>query len=80
MGLPAPNNIRGTPTWEEKPAERKHPSRRRKRNQNGIPRLAASEMGRVQTEPWQETVGGCGVVGPGRFLAVEVEMAWNGLP
>ena len=46
----------------------------------GIPRLAASKMGRVQTEPWQETDGGCRVVGPGRFLAVEVEMAWNGLP
>ena len=51
MGLPAAGHTCGTPKWEEEPSERKHPSRRRKRNQTGIPRLAASEMGRVQTEP-----------------------------
>jgi len=33
MGLPVPSYTWNTPTWEEKPSERKHPSRRRKRNQ-----------------------------------------------
>ena len=51
MGLPSPGDTRGTPIWEEKPSERKHPSRRRKRNQSRFPELAASEMGTVQTEP-----------------------------
>src|SRR3989442_12204158 len=65
------------PMWEEKPSERKHPSTRRKRNQEGIPKVAASKMGRDQTEPWQETVRGCGVIGPSRFLAFKVLEAWN---
>jgi len=80
MGLPTPGNTRGTPIWEGEPSERKHPSRRRKRNQLRFPELAASEMGIVQTEPWRETSGECGVVGPGCFLVAEIEMAWNGLP
>ncbi len=50
MGLPAAGDTCGTPKWEEEPSERKHPSRRRKRNQTGIPKVAASKMGRVQTE------------------------------
>ena len=35
---------------KSEPAELKHLSRQRKRNQNEIPRVAASEMGRAQTE------------------------------
>src|SRR5439155_972696 len=33
MGLPTPGDTWGTPIWEGEPAERKHPSRRWRRNQ-----------------------------------------------
>jgi hypothetical protein len=37
MGLPTPGNTWGTPIWEGEPSERKHPSRRWKRNQLRFP-------------------------------------------
>ena len=37
MGLPSPGDTWGTPIWEGEPSERKHPSRRRKRNQLRFP-------------------------------------------
>lgn len=48
---------------EREPPERKHLSRGRKRNQHGIPLVAASEMGTVQTESRRETCGRCRVKG-----------------
>jgi hypothetical protein len=48
---------------EREPPERKHLSRGRKRNQHGIPLVAASEMGTVQTESRKETCGRCRVKG-----------------
>ena len=44
---------------EARPAELKHLSRQRKRHQNEIPIVAASEVGRAQTR-----VSDSGVVGP----------------
>jgi hypothetical protein len=49
---------------EREPPERKHLSRGRKRNQHGIPLVAASEMGTVQTESHAERHGRCRVKGP----------------
>ena len=49
---------------EREPPERKHLSRGRKRNQHGIPLVAASEMGKVQTESHVEKRGRCRVKGP----------------
>jgi len=80
IGLPAAGDTCGTPVWEREPLERKHPSRERKRNQLRFPDVAASGKGRVQTEPVWETMQGCGVVGPDRVLACEVEVAWKGRP
>src|SRR6266516_3905723 len=37
MGLPTPGDTWGTPIWEGEPAERKHPSRRWRRNQLRFP-------------------------------------------
>jgi len=58
MGLP-----RICSFTEREPPERKHLSRGRKRNQHGIPLVAASEMGKVQTESRKETCGRCRVKG-----------------
>ena len=41
----------GTPARVRKPAGRKHPSRRRKRNQPRFPEVSAREKGTAQTEP-----------------------------
>ena len=46
---------------EARPAELKHLSRQRKRNQTEIPLVAASERGRAQTEVFD-----LGVVGPAK--------------
>ena len=51
----------GTPARVGKPAGRKHPSRRRKRNQPRFPELSAREKGIAQTEPPVERQVGCGV-------------------
>lgn len=48
---------------EREPPERKHLSRGRKRNQNGIPIVAASETGTVQTESRIEKYEKCSVKG-----------------
>jgi hypothetical protein len=48
---------------EREPPERKHLSRGRKRNQHGIPLVAASETGTVQTESHAEKHGRCRVKG-----------------
>jgi hypothetical protein len=48
---------------ERVPPERKHLSRGRKRNQHGIPLVAASETGKVQTESGKETYWRCRVKG-----------------
>ena len=56
MGLPAAGNTCSAPSEGWEPPERKHPSRGRKRNQPRFPEVAASEKGRVQTEPARETV------------------------
>ena len=62
MGLPTvPLRSHGAPLWEREPPERKHLSRGRKRNQHGIPLLAASETGKVQTESHAERHGRCRV-------------------
>src|SRR3990172_351395 len=61
MRLLTDSSESGAPSQEREPAERKHLSRRRKRNQNGIPLVAASEMGKVQTESHGETRGRCRV-------------------
>ena len=64
--------------WE--PPELKHLSRGRKRNQNGIPPVAASEKGKVQTELHAETHGECRVVGPTAFSLASAnwkKMGWN---
>ena len=58
MGLP-----RICSFTEREPPERKHLSRGRKRNQHGIPLVAASEMGKVQTESHTEMCGRCRVKG-----------------
>ena len=66
MGLPTmvPSGTVVLPKREREPPELKHLSRGRKRNQNGIPSLAASEKGRVQIESHEETYGRCKVKGP----------------
>ncbi len=48
---------------EARPAELKHLSRRRKRNQIEIPKVAASEQGRAQTKVFD-----FGVVGPSQKI------------
>jgi hypothetical protein len=64
MGLPTVVlRSYGAPGREREPPERKHLSRGRKRNQNGIPLLAASEKGKVQTESHAEKCGRCRVKG-----------------
>jgi len=65
MGLPTtvPSGIVVLLKKEREPPELKHLSRGRKRNQNGIPLVAASEKGKVQTKSREETLGRCGVVG-----------------
>ncbi len=55
------------PMWEREPPELKHHSKGRKRNQNGIPPLTASEKGKVQTESRKETYERCSVAGPAAF-------------
>ena len=64
------------PSWEREPPERKHLSRGRKRNQNGIPSVAASEEGKVQTESRRETCGKCGV--KGLASSSSVKLKWPG--
>ena len=81
MGLPITVlRNRDTPYQEGEPPELKHLSRGRKRNQHGIPLLAASEEGKVQTESFRETCGRCGVKGLASFLTGKTEVAWKGLP
>jgi hypothetical protein len=46
-----------TPERESQPRELKHLSTWRKRNQNEIPGVAASEMGRAQTVGWRHAAG-----------------------
>jgi len=58
---------------EREPPERKHLSRGRKRNQNGIPLVAASEAGTVQTESRRETCGRCRVKGPAASSLVKLK-------
>ena len=55
--------VPGPQAWDREPPERKHPSRGRKRNQNEIPSVGATERGAAQTEPPWVTVGECGVIG-----------------
>ena len=45
-----------------------------------IPLVAASEMGKVQTEPVKETLWECGVIGLDYALTYEAELAWKGPP
>ena len=73
MGPPAVGNHRvpGPRAWDREPPERKHPSRGRKRNQNGIPLVTASERGGAQTEPPWATMEECGVMGRGSVLMAE---------
>ena len=59
---PTPQKV-GCSFTEREPPERKHLSRGRKRNQNGIPLVAASETGTVQTESHAERHGRCRVKG-----------------
>ena len=58
---------------EREPPERKHLSRGRKRNQHGIPLVAASELGIVQTESHKETYGRCRVKGPAASSLVKLK-------
>ena len=77
MGLPIGvlRNL-DAPFREREPPERKHLSRGRKRNQNGIPSVAASEEGKVQTESRRETCGRCGV--KGLASSSSVKLKWPG--
>src|SRR4030042_6727942 len=77
MGLPTVIlRNHGAPLWEREPPELKHLSRGRKRNQNGIPLLAASEKGAVQTESQRETCGKCSVKGPASSSSTKLK--WPG--
>src|SRR5436309_14449455 len=48
MGLPAAGDTCSTPLWEKEPSERKHPSRRRKRNQNRDSQIIGVMHGKSQ--------------------------------
>ena len=61
------------PSWERELPERKHLSRGRKRNQHGIPLVAASELGKVQTESRIEICGRCRVKGPASSSLVKLK-------
>ena len=77
MGLPTVIlRNHGAPLWEREPPELKHLSRGRKRSQNGIPLVAASEEGKVQTESHRETCGRCRVMGPASSSPVNLK--WPG--
>src|SRR3989337_1859931 len=56
MGLPVADNTCATPKWEEEPPERKHPSRRRKRNQEWDSQISGERNGK---SPNRTLTGNC---------------------
>ena len=69
-------HVAGIPARVRGPAGRKHPSRRRRRNQPRFPELSAREKGTAQTEPRAERYVGCGVVD--QTSSLPAKLKWPG--